>query len=131
MCSMKVVKHNGCDKQYVSGMSVPSSMMVCQCYMTMSHLMDIDTIYRHEPGERCGKKSSEKSAAKRAAKNPAKNAVKNAVKDSIAEKLLFKIYHNCFHCFSGPGLLLSAFSLHPLQKSKIRKSENQEMEPQK
>ena len=29
MCSMRVVKHNGCDKRCVSGMSAPSSMMAC------------------------------------------------------------------------------------------------------
>ena len=29
VCSKRVVKHNGCDKQCVSGMSAPSSMMAC------------------------------------------------------------------------------------------------------
>ena len=29
VCSMRVVKHNGCDKQCVSGVSAPSFMMAC------------------------------------------------------------------------------------------------------
>ena len=29
VCFMRVVKHNGCDKQCVSGISAPSSMMAC------------------------------------------------------------------------------------------------------
>ena len=45
VCSMRAVKHNGCDKQCVSGMSAPSSMMAfSRCYLYCVTSFDIDAL---------------------------------------------------------------------------------------
>ena len=70
---MRAVKHNGCDKKSVSGMSAPSSMMACFSVLSiLCHLIWHRRLLWHEgkfpgtticsdgPGERCGEKAAKK-----------------------------------------------------------------------
>ena len=52
VCFMRVAKHNGCDKQCVSGMSAPFSMMAGE------------KCSKKKRGEKCGEKHSEKRGGK-------------------------------------------------------------------
>ena len=124
---MRVVKHNGRDKQCVSGMSAPFSMIACFSVLSiLCHLiwhkrfvvtwMEIPwhNNLQGRAWRKMWRKVRRKVQQNSAAKSAAKNVAKNAVKTSTAEKQLFRIYHDCFHF--GPGTLLATRFLDPFPR---------------
>ena len=115
MCSMRVVKHNGCDKQYgrqVCPLLHDGVFLSVALYCPTS--FNIDTLLRHERNSlarQCTGTNQAKDVARSTAKSAAQNAVKaspNNFREDISKLLC------CFFC--APGVHLA----QPNQCSRAR-----------